>query len=236
MSDLKALLVKFLTKDLILSLEDGLRAEALKAFEVIKNHTGLKDPRRARGAEGQVRFRMMEERFEEVCQDHGGKPLEGGVIPMTDLQVFQPFCRFEIDGQGIIFGLASMPEARAIPSKNKSRVAGVSINFRLSLSLFDGPKTNDIFVMLLVSRHRERAGQIEEIAIGVIDSKYESFLFYESLDVFLREMPADDAFVALESPRLQPPQVTLKKGVSRFVPPESLNENEVETDEESKTA
>ena len=89
-----------LTKEFLLSAEDSLRAEAIKARDVIRDHSGLKDRRRARGAEGQLRFRMMEERFEEVCQHFGGRPLEGGVIPGTELKVFQPFCRFETEGQG----------------------------------------------------------------------------------------------------------------------------------------
>src|SRR5690606_16318327 len=92
--------------------------------------------------------------------------------------------------QGVIFGMAAMPEPKTIPSKNKSRIAGVSLNYYLTPRLdFDTvePKIGDIFVLLLVSRNRERAGQIEEIAIGIIDSKYENFLFYEPLDKFLSD-------------------------------------------------
>lgn len=211
-----------LTKDLLLNLEDGLKGEALKARDVVRDHTGLKDRRRARSAEGQLRFRMMEERFEEICKLYGGKLLDGGVIPTTELKVFQPFCRFETEGQGIIFGLAAMPEPKVLPTKNKSRLAGVSINCKLAPGLFDkdGPKMGDVFVLLLVSRDRERAGMIEEMAIGIVDSKYESFLFYEPLGKFLSghgETPAAPA-----SPPTPPtPPVTLKKGVTPYVPPEA---------------
>ena len=220
-----------LTKDLLLSLEDGLKGEALKARDVVRNHSGLKDWRRARSAEGQLRFRMMEERFEEICQHHGGKLLDGGVIPTTGLKVFQPFCRFEVDGRGIIFGLAAMPEPKTLPSKNKSRLAGVSINCHLTPGLFDkdGPKMGDVFVLLLVCRDRERAGMIEEMAIGIVDSKYESFLFYEPLGRFLRghgEAPA--APPPPPSPPTSP--VLLKKGITPFVPPEA-----VPTEEEKNT-
>ncbi|RWC25482.1 hypothetical protein [Mesorhizobium sp.] len=225
----KRQLVSALPKDLLLSLEDSLRAEALKAFAIIRDHSGLRDKRRARGGEGQLRFRMMEERFEEVCQSYGGLLLEGGVIPATDLKVFQPFVRFEVRGQGIIFGLAAMPEPKAIPSKNKSRTAGVSLNYYLTPRLaFDsaGPKMGDIFVLFLVSRHRERAGQIEEIAIGIIDSKYENFLFYEALDKFL----SDYAEKPTSAPPVSsPPQVKLKKGVAPFVPPEAPPSEKKET-------
>ncbi len=220
----KQLLTRALPKDLLLALEDGLRAEALKAHEIVRDHSGLKDARRARGSEGQLRFRMMEERFEEICCSFGGSLLDGGIIPMTDLKVFQPFIRFEVDGQGVIFGLAAMPEPKVLPSKNKSRAAGVSLNYHLSprLDLDDpnpGPKAGDIFVLFLVSRHRERAGQIEEIAVGIINSEYESFLFYEPLEDFLSGH-ADAPSPSPIPPTLPQTQVKLKKGVTPYVPPE----------------
>lgn len=222
----KTVLLKALHKDLLVELEDGLRAEALKAFEIVRDHTGL-DKKRARESEGQLRFRMMERRFEEVCQTHGGRLLDGGVIPSTDLKVFQPFMRFEIEDRGIILGLAAMPEPKAVPNKNKSRLAGVSVNYQLTPRFdFDGsgPKVGDIFVLLLVARDRERAGKIEEVAIGVIDSNYESFLFYETLDVFLSGH-ADAPPVAPEEaepePEAPPATVALRKQVTPFVPPEA---------------
>lgn len=228
----KNLLRKALTKNLLVDLEDGLRAEALKAFEIVRDHTGL-DKKRARESEGQLRFRMMERRFEEVCKMHGGALLDGGVIPSTDLKVFQPFMRFEVDGQGIILGLAAMPEPKALPQKNKSRLAGVRLNYHLTPRLAldeSGPKSGDIFVLLLVSRHRERAGQIEEVAIGIIDSKYETFLFYETLDTFLAGHA--DAPVVPSQPDAPPPApatVALKKRVTPFVPPEAMPEPKKET-------
>jgi hypothetical protein len=148
-------------------------------------------------------------------------------MPGTDLKVFQPFMRFEMEGKGVILGLASMSEPKAIPPKNRSRLAGVTLNYNLSPRLdLDGmgPKVGDIFAMLLVSRHPEKAGQIESIAIGVVDSKYESYLFYESLDKFLSGYA--DAPVVKPAP--VPPTlphasiiVSLKKGVKPFVPPEA---------------
>ena len=44
-----------LHKGLILDLEDRVKAEAVKAFEMIRDHSGL-DKKRAREAEGQARF------------------------------------------------------------------------------------------------------------------------------------------------------------------------------------
>lgn len=220
----KRLLRVALSKDLLLDLEDGLRAEARKAFEVVRDHTGL-NKKRARESEGQLRFRMMEQRFEEVCTRHGWGPLDGGVIPHTELKVFQPFMRSELRGKGIIFGLASMPEPKAIPPKNKSRLAGVTRNYDLSPRLDlggSGPKIGDFFVLLLVSRHREKAGHIEEIAIGIIDSKYEGFLFYERFDKFLSGHGDVPPVNPTPPMTLTPaPTVALKKQVITFVPPEA---------------
>ena len=193
-----------LHKELVLDLEDRVKAEAVKAFEMIRDHSGL-DKKRAREAEGQARFRMMEQGFEEVCALHGGHLLEGSVIPHTELKVFQPFMRFEVDGKGVILGLAAMPEPKTVPFKNKSRLVGVSLNYDLSPRLDldgKGPKIGDVFGLLLVSRHREKAGQIEEIAVGVVDSQYESYLFYEPLDKFLSGH--GDAPVASPKPSAPP--------------------------------
>lgn len=235
----KTLLLRVLHKGLLVELEDGLRAEALKAFEIVRDHTGL-DKKRARESEGQLRFRMMERRFEEVCQMHGGRLLDGGVIPSTELKVFQPFMRFEVDGQGIIFGLAAMPEPKAIPNKNKSRLAGVSVNYHLTPRFdFDGsgPKAGDIFVLLLVARDREKAGKIEEVAVGVIASDYKSFLFYEPLEVFLSGHADAPTIAPEETPTLEAPPATvaLKKTMTPFVPPEmpSAPEKEEETGTET---
>jgi hypothetical protein len=234
---LRPRLRKVLPRDLFIDLEDRVRAEALRAYEVIRDGFEGLTPLRARGLEGQARFRSCEQGFEEVCALHGGHLLEGGVIPRTDLKIHQPFMRFEHEGQGVILALASMPAMGALPVKNKSRLAGVSINYELSLRLdFDGtgPKVGDMFAVLLVARDRERAGKIEEIAVGVIESNYEGFLYYESLDVFLAGEGDVDADVPpptpIDLPQIDQPQVTLKKVVKPFVPPEAPPANEEEED------
>ncbi len=76
-------------------------------------------------------------------------------------------------------------------------------------------------MVLLVSRDREKPGKIEEIAVGVIDSNYESFLFYEPLDKFLSE-ESDTPAIAPEPPvPLSAPVVSLKKRATPFIPPEA---------------
>jgi hypothetical protein len=212
---------------LFLDLEDRVKAESVKAFEMIRDHSGL-DKKRAREAEGQARFRMCEQGFEEVCAVHGGRFLDGGVIPNTELKVFQPFMRFELDGQGVILGLATMAEPKSLPVKNKSRNAGVSLNYDLSPRLDldgKGAKIGDVFALMLLARHRERAGQIEEIAVGVIDSAYQSFLFYETLDAFLSgHGDAPGVEIGETNPPISstvPAKVSLRKVVKPFVPPEA---------------
>jgi hypothetical protein len=213
-----------LKRGLILALEDRTRAETLKASQLVRDYAGL-DKKRGRELEGQARFRMVEQGFEEVCALFGGQPLVGGVIPNSSLKIFQPFMRFGGDGPGVIFGLAAMPERSKLPSKNRSRLAGVTLNFNLTPRFdFDGsgPKPGDIFVLFLVARDREQSGKLDEIAIGVIDAAYEQFLFYERLDKFL----ADDADAAEPIPTVtvapsETGLVRLKATVRPFVPPES---------------
>ena len=221
--DLKLFLRKVLTKGLILDLDDRMKAEAIRAFEMIRDHSGLRSKKRARESEGQARFRMMEEGFESVCQLHGGALLDGGILPLTELKVFQPFMRFEREGRGLILGLAAMPEPRKIPSKNLSRVAAVSLNCQLSPRLDldgTGPRHGDVFVMFLVARDRVRAGKIEEIAIGVVDSAYSVFLLYETLDQFLAGS-VDAADKVPPSTEQSAPKVTLKRVPKLFTPPEA---------------
>lgn len=219
-----------LFKSLFLDLEDQLRAAALKAYNMVRDHAGL-DPKRSRELEGQARFRMMEKAFQEACELYGGKLLADGIIPLSDLKIFQPFMRFEHDGQGIIFGLAAMSEPRALPVKNMSRKAGVTLNYYLSPRLDldgTGPKIGDIFVLFLVARDREKVGKISEFAIGVIDSGYEQYLFYEPLDKYL-EGYADDPVIAQQPSSgsgIKTPVVSLKKTITPFIPPERPDESQ----------
>ena len=225
--DLKATLIAALPKDLCIDLDDRVTAEAIKAFKMVRDHSGL-DVKRGRALEGQARFRMMEKGFQEVCETHGGVILQNGIVPGTDLKVYQPFMRFEAKGTGIILGLAAMPEPSTLPYKNKSRIAGASLNYSITPRLdFDGtgPKIGDFFALFLIARDRTKGGRIEEIAIGVIDSEYENFLHYETLTSFMAGYVEDSNDVneaRLSIPKLKKTGVTLKKKVEKFVPPEEV--------------
>ena len=222
---------RFLPRELILDLEDRMGGATIKAFHMVRDHAGL-DKKRGRELEGQARFRMMEHAFQEVCDLYGGQQLDGGIIPNTDLKVFQPFARFGATGSGVLLGLAAMPEPNKMPVKNRSRLAGVTLNFDLTPRFdFDGkgPKIGDIFVLFLVARDRAQSGKLEEIAIGIIDSVYEQFLFYEPIDKFLADV--------VDAPETAPPPslpsvgsgaVRLKKSVKPFIPPETPPEVEEE--------
>lgn len=213
-------------RGLIIDLEDRLRGEALKAHRMVKDHSGL-DTRRARRLEGMSRFHMMEKGFQEVCEIHGGALLDGGIIPGSDFKVFQPFMRFKHESQGFILGLAAMPEPSKLPIKNKSRKSGVSLNYRLSPHFdFDGtaPQIGDICILLLFARDPEKAGSIRELAIGLIDSNYEQYLFYERIDQYLAD---GEGASEPSSPLPMPPAlpgsgaVRLKRTIKPFVPPET---------------
>ncbi|MBN9584952.1 MAG: hypothetical protein BGN84_09450 [Afipia sp. 62-7] len=227
MTALKNYILSVLYRDLFIDLDDRLRAESIKAFEMIRDHSGLAK-KRAREAEGQARFRMWEQGFEEVCTTYGAVLLDGGVMPRTDKRVFQPFMRFVGDeGPSVILGLATMAAPGELPIKNKSRVAAVTVNYDLSPRLsFDGkgPKVDDIFVLLLAARDRERGGKIEEVAVGIIDSSYSAYLFYESLEGFLSSETADEAgdssSVVSDEAIAPTARVKLKGRVIPFKPPE----------------
>ena len=122
-----------------------------------------------------------------------------------------------------------------MPGKNKSRLAGVTLNYQLTPRLdFDGTagKVGDVFALLLFSRHREKAGLIDEIAIGVVDSGYTTFLFYEPLEEFLSGHgdAAPERPIPPTPPIPQPAVsgVRLKKSMKPFVPPEAPQPDEKE--------
>lgn len=221
---LKMVLLSILPKALLLDLYDRATAEAWAAHDMVHHHSRL-NPKRAKSLVGQARFRMMEQGFEEVCELHGGHPLDGGLIPGSNFQVFQPFMRFqapEID-VGVVLGLAAMPETRTIPNKNMSRLAGVTLNYNVTPRLdFDGtgPKPNDIFVLFLFARDPLRAGHIEEVAIGMIDSAYTDFMFYESIEKFLAGY-ATEPDIGGPPGDGNSPLVTLKRSAKPFIPSET---------------
>ncbi|PXW70114.1 hypothetical protein C7451_11490 [Blastomonas natatoria] len=227
MTNVRHTLLDALPKNLLLDLEDRLRAAALRAFDVVQKELPL-NSKRSREAEGQIRFRLQEQAFEEVVREHGGDLLVDGVMVGTELKVFQPFARFAGSDVGVVLGFAAMPEPRKIPVKNQSRAAGVTLNVSLQPSLLDdgkSPRPTDIFALFLTARDRERAGRIEEIAIGVIGSDYKEFIFYESLEALLggyAETPAapDDGSKGGAA-------VKLRATRKPFVPPETRPDTEV---------
>ncbi len=227
-------LIEVLPRHLLLDLTDMGVARARQAHEIIRDHTRLQG-KSARGAEGQVRFRIMEQGFEEICETYGGVLLQGGLVEGSDLRIFQPFMRFaDGTGPGIVLGLASMPARRELPIKNMSRTAGVELNYRLTprLALDEhDPKPGDIFVLFLVARDPARSGQIDEIAIGIIDAEYKNFLFYESMENFMARYAPPDKPAQVDEAAPAQPLVKLKSKRKAFKPPESGEKDENSQDE-----
>jgi hypothetical protein len=205
--DIRSAILQALPKELLLDLEDRLRAAALKAADVVRTALPL-NAKRSREAEGQIRFRLQEQSYEEVVQQHGGYLLDDGIMWGTDLKVFQP---------------------RKMPPKNQSRAAGVTLNVTLQPSLLDGddcPKATDIFVLFLTARDRQHAGMIEEIAIGVVGADYKDFIYYASLDDFLRgyeNVPVDPVHDGDDGGV----KVKLRPTRKLFIPPEDKPDTEV---------
>jgi hypothetical protein len=153
-------------------------------------------------------------------------------MPGTELRVYQPFARFQGPKVGVILGFAAMPEPQKLPSKNMSRAAGVSLNLHLQLGMFDDPKTvrrDDIFVLFLTARDRNKAGMIEEIAVGVIGADYKDFLFYESLEDLLSGYgDATGVPDTSGNPEGGGANIRLRKTRKPFLPPENRPDSDVE--------
>ena len=217
-----------LSRAMVIDFMDRLAAAALKSHHVIRDHSGLNKQRRSK-AEGMVRFPMLEQSFEEVCTLFGGD-LIGPVIFGTDWKIFQPFFRFGGKENGMVIGLASMPEPGKLPTQNLSRKSGVKLNdFQTARLDLDGkgPRSSDTFALILVSRDRALAGHLEVMAVGVIDAKFSEFLYYETLDKFLEgitDAPEDP--VAPTQP--QPTKPTLRKGIKPYVPSEQIGGDDQE--------
>lgn len=223
-------LIDTLPRDLLIDLADMGITRARQAHDIIKNQTDLTG-KRARGAEGQIRFRIMEQGFEQICESHGGTLLEGGIIEGSDTRIFQPFMRFSKNSEpGIILGLASMPSKGEIPVKNMSRSAGVILNYnlvpRLALDEKD-PKPGDIFVLFLAARDPAKSGLIEEIAVGIIDAGYQDFLFYETMETFIaRYAKPETTSLQHTEKAIQKPLVKLKRQAFSYIPPEADGSSE----------
>lgn len=228
-------LVKALPRGLLLDLYHMTTVRALKAYEIIRDQTDLKG-KRARGAEGQIRFRTMEQGFQTINEQHGGVVLEDGVIEGTDLRFYQPFARYAGGNQpGVVLCLASMPQRGELPVKNQSRLAGVSMNFRLTprLALTEGdPQQGDIFVSFMVARDPARAGQIDEVAIGIISSDYKDFVFYEKIEKFMARYAPADQPTQDNAPAPAQELVKLKRNRKAFMPPEVKDDEKNSRNEE----
>ena len=232
-------LIETLPRDLLLDLFDISATRAREAHEAIRDRFGYLNGKNARAAEGQIRFRIMEHGFQEVCELHGGILMEGGVIQGTDLRVFQPFMRFGGSGPGIVLGLASIPARGELPVKNQSRMAGVTLNYqltpRLALDKHD-PQPGDVFILFMVARDRERAGHIEEVAVGAVSSDYEGFLFYEPIETFMsRYAPADRPSDSLPASPEGAQQTVLKlKNTPKVYQPPEVKDNDDTLEEKRK--
>lgn len=235
---------ELLPRELLLDLFDMAPAKAQEAHNIIKNHTRL-EGKSARGAEGQIRYRITEKDFQDICEKYGGFPLEEPFIPGSKLKFFQPFMRFQKNSKGLILALASMPVRGELPPKNKSRTAGVTINFNWTPRFdFDGRglKKDDIFLCFLACRDKNKAGHIAEIALGVIDAEYKAYIFYRPIEEFLNSYsstkkaePKDGPMGRGEGSDGRKKRVTLKKTKKPFEPPrKDPSDKNIKNPEDSK--
>jgi hypothetical protein len=218
--DVKARIIACLPRDLMIDLFDDATARARQAYDLVANNTDLSG-KSARGLEGQARYRLMEKGFESICAKFGALRLEGDIIPGTELRCFQPFMRFGGTSEGVVFGLASMPVRSELPTKNQSRSAGVTLNYHLTPRLdleVDGriAKPGDVFALMLFARDPSKVGALQEVAIGVIDSNFKSYLVYIPIEEFLTVYVTIQPDAGTDAP----PTVKLKKSPVPYRPPE----------------
>jgi len=113
-----------------------------------------------------------------------------------------------------------MPEPSKLPHVNRSRSAGVTLNYLLTPRFdFDGtaPQQGDVFVLFLVARDPKHGGKIEEIAVGVIDAAYNHYVIYlkaEEMLAAFADGAADKQAEVVATP-------TLKATPRTFVAPET---------------
>ena len=75
--DIRRTILDSVPKELWIDLEDRHRAEAFNAHNVVRTNIPL-NAKRSREVEGQIRFRLQEQGYEEVVQLHGGHLVEDG--------------------------------------------------------------------------------------------------------------------------------------------------------------
>lgn len=201
-----------LPRDLLLDLHGMTIERAQQAYDIIDKNTDLTGSEK-RGTEGLLRYRMTEQGFKKICTAHAGLEIGGALtVAGTTERIYQPFMRFvgQKGQPNIILGMASMPVKGELPNQNKSREIGVQLNYhvtpRLALDAHD-PQPGDIFVVFLTARDLGKPGKIEEVAVGIIESDYQSYAFYEPIEAFM----ARYAPPAKEPDAVAKPLVKLKK-------------------------
>lgn len=154
------------------------------APSVIKENTSLRPFRAARMA-GHLRYNLIEETFERHGENMGGENLFRRALPgYPDSVVFMPLQMF---GK-VIVGFATHSARGALPTRNLTRARAVQLNLSFD-ARFDMGDVNaaeeHVFVCMLVARDPVDATRVASIELGVIDPKFERFLFRQSLDEFL---------------------------------------------------
>ena len=87
-------------------------------------------------------------------------------------------------------------------------------------------------MLLLCARDVAKGGRLEEVAMGVIDTEYQSFLAYEPIETLMAEF-APPAVKPEPAPEASPPLVTLKKTRKPYKPPQNPDAGK-ETDEQGQ--
>lgn len=183
-NQISSLIRKNVNKDFFIDILDG-GDRAFKSSSAATKALGL-TPRRRAKASGWLRYELLEQSLSDMTEMHGGIPLLDGVMPGTELRMYNPCYQFE----NVIVSRASISEPGLLPKKNLTRERGTSVNqfqqFPLELRGPLTPKADKlIFVLILTARKFGDLSSAEEVAIAVIEDGYTQFSLYEPLETFI---------------------------------------------------
>ena len=155
-------------------------------------------------------------------------------LPKMD-RIYQPFHLFENkkSGPNVLLGFTSLLKSKQIPKYNLSRQTAIKLNKPIAPNpdLFDSSVPIDttlanetIYVCLCVVRDNRSPASPAEIALGIIDPSYQTYIYYFLLKEILMIYSDKDANPAQN----EKPNLTLKKNALLFGATSKKKERKIE--------
>jgi len=224
---------KCIPRDFLIDLLDD-HDTAFRQASLATADLGLEKRRRIRAA-GWTRFELLEQGMSNLCDLYGGFALPDGVLPGTELRLFNDCYVFG----DVLLGRASMVEAGSLPKKNLTRSRASTLNrFRQTTFLepeaSTGAKAPTVFVLILSSRDFSDLSKPGEIAVAVIEDGYNQFSMYQRLEDFIAsydDMTSADDVLGPGQPEAAIDPVQLVKPKARPIPFNPYPKRDAEADD-----